>query len=332
MGLVDYSSSSEDEAQPPPSKRRKHQNDSSESNMPPLPAAFHDLYAATVRQSVGDAPSLHQGRKRLNPHVPGNWPTHLYVECMSPKTPTPLCPFSFMYRILTACKGHPTSKQHDTLATLIHKAQEELGEDTQLHSFLTSHLGADLPLHISLSRPLSLSTSVKDEYLSRVEDGIRNSGIGAFFVRPSGLAWYKSPDSDRTFFVLRVVSTSKESSSGGEKLLKASTNPELMKLLTRSNTAAVHFGHPPLYEKTQGEAADMAFHISIGWTMGALDEKTGLAILKFFGIPEFEDMSTWSVEINGVKAKIGNVVSHISLLEKGKTVKEDVRSLDSLYG
>jgi U6 snRNA phosphodiesterase len=96
MALVDYISSDEDETEdknalgtksgsPPANshtlkrKRETHLTDTSE--LPPLPAKFHDLYASATRVSTRDDPSLHGGRKRITPHVEGNWPTHLYIEC-----------------------------------------------------------------------------------------------------------------------------------------------------------------------------------------------------------------------------------------------------------
>lgn len=94
MGLVDYSDSEsslcdseaeeDGDAQPHQSKRVKVSSETSTtSSLPPLPARFRDLYSSTVRTSTQDDPSLHGGRKRVTPHVAGNWPGHVYLECKS---------------------------------------------------------------------------------------------------------------------------------------------------------------------------------------------------------------------------------------------------------
>jgi hypothetical protein len=86
MSLVLYpdSDSESDQSAPAPSRPvKRKRSESSQRDLPPLPAAFHDLYSTNARVSTSDNPSLHGGRKRATPHVDGNWPSHIYLECKS---------------------------------------------------------------------------------------------------------------------------------------------------------------------------------------------------------------------------------------------------------
>ncbi len=86
--LVNYSDTDSEEAvdeadssQPPAKKQKTVNNNDKKSELPPLPASFLDQYSSTVRTSTQDDSSLHGGRKRITPHIEGNWPTHVYLEC-----------------------------------------------------------------------------------------------------------------------------------------------------------------------------------------------------------------------------------------------------------
>lgn len=88
MGLVDYSDDSGDSAaeeqQEPAAKKQRVSEDATSTTvagLPPLPSNFRDLYSSTVRTSTHDDPELHAGRRRVTPHVVGNWPAHVYLEC-----------------------------------------------------------------------------------------------------------------------------------------------------------------------------------------------------------------------------------------------------------
>lgn len=90
MPLVDYSDSdgsdsppADDSRNPAGADRKRKREELPRFDLPPLPDSFHDLYASNVRASTQDDPGLHGGRQRQTPHVEGNWPTHVYIECKS---------------------------------------------------------------------------------------------------------------------------------------------------------------------------------------------------------------------------------------------------------
>lgn len=188
----------------------------------------------------------------------------------------------------------------------------------ELHRFLTSDLGAPLPLHISLSRPLSLSTAEKDSFFLRLSRSLQTSGIAPFKVVPRGLAWYKSPDSDRTFLILRVSAHNAAAND------MSAPNPELLALLKRCNTIATIFNEDPLYQKTHNEAVGSAFHVSVAWGFGLPGDEASLRSLKVLKTKKFAEVMKWEIDVAAVKVKIGNVVHHVPLQGENMAAESSV--------
>jgi U6 snRNA phosphodiesterase len=131
----------------------------------------------------------------------------------------------------------------------------------------------------------------------------------------------------------------------------------LNKLLHVCNTAVEEYGQPPLYAKASTTAAtggntakgvkgprkktsrkvsnadsskaywsnlqdvSAAFHISIAWTLGSPSQDL-VTLTKSIGTNHFKDVSQTRVNIQEIKAKVGNIVTNMPLHTNIQEAKE----------
>ncbi|KAI7462887.1 hypothetical protein D0860_07119 [Hortaea werneckii] len=286
MALVAYSDSSDsDKEDAQPTKKRKVSDGAKgKTALPPLPSTFQDLYSSTVRTSTQDDPSLHGGRKRVTPHIEGNWPTHVYLE------------------------WRPNPEEAQLLAGLIaaqHADDKVAGDQTKIHSLLQNDLGVSLPLHVSLSRPLVLRTEQKDPFLDRMRNAILTSGVHAFTVRPDGLRWHSNESNSRYFLVLSLERTQKA---------------EMSSLLSACNRVAKAFDQPLLYAEDTNTAkgkrkdaqppapAERECHISIAWSLEAPPSSLAGEV-----IPVPPAIAELEIPFSEIKVRIGQDVTAVPL-------------------
>lgn len=329
MVLVGYASSSDEEKEeidtdrPPasPSSRDdlftiplKRKQCESLSNLPPLPSKFHDLYASAAKLSQKDDPSLHGGRKRQTPHVVGNWPTHVYIEWFPTESESKL-----INRLLQTLKDYNRTDE----------------QAFQLHSLLTSDLGVPLPLHISLSRSIHITTVQRSPFFDSLKRLLNSSEVRPFEVKFTLLEWVANSDATRWFLVLRVLEPEQN---------------ELNKLLHISNMVVQDFGNPCLYtastsacddgafnnsralkdtdsfnsmNRTKVQNASAAFHVSVAWALQPPSERV-VNFTKQLSANFISTLTDVIIPCHSIKVKTGNIVQTISL--KLGYIRENIQS------
>ncbi|KAL8781091.1 MAG: hypothetical protein Q9213_006173 [Squamulea squamosa] len=273
-------------------KRKRSPYEEQQSDLPPLPDSFHDLYSSTTRVSNQDDPSLHAGRQRQFPHVEGQWPTHVYIEFLT-----------------------------DVGQTLPPKVQ--------LHSLLQSDLGTVLPLHISLSRTMMLATYQRQPFTDSLQSAIQESGVRPFTVASDGLRWVANHENNRWFLVVHIK---KPPGDELNKLLRASNGvarrhgqPSLyvpqdalrapvavhgkyhtswkrrISVADPLKPEADDFGNASTWQE---EDMSAYFHLSIGWTL----EEPAESRNEISACLSSQIATKLELAIESVKAKIGNSV------------------------
>ncbi|KAK6504046.1 poly(U)-specific 3'-to-5' RNA exonuclease [Arthrobotrys conoides] len=282
LGLVDYSDSDDDDSKPGPSQSQSP----SSASLPPLPSKFHDLYTAAPRLTKEDDPSAHGGRHRAIPHVEGNWPTHLYFE------------------------WHLNTLELGKVGRLLQVAVEAIEsyekfhnyEKFKLESFLYSDLGTQLPLHISMSRPIVLKTEERDGFVAELEKGVERSGVQSFDVQFTSLEWVPNQDRTRWFWVMRATSP----------MLSQYRQTLLSSLLATCNHVVRNHNQPELYLIDSRGVTREGFHVSIGWSLTEPSKDLCEGILAAI-LSNRSELSDLTMKCDTLKVKIGNIVHAVEL-------------------
>ncbi|EAU38777.1 conserved hypothetical protein [Aspergillus terreus NIH2624] len=254
---------------------------------PPVPDTATHCSTRPITDNMLFRLHLHGGRKRVIPHVEGNWPTHIYLE------------------------WYPSKQELRVLEDVVSQLEGICSKScVKIHSLLRSDLGVQLPLHISLSRPVVLRTEQRHSFLELFQSSLEGSNIPVFDVSTESLRCVSNYEKTRWFFVLRV---------------KKPESDSLNRLLKLSNRSLARFDQPPLYEgsrsneakgrqhpsNSQDSRADYSdcFHISIAWSLTApsAEDTERLANL------DLQNLSGLRIGFDCVKAKIGNNITSIPL-------------------
>lgn len=189
-----------------------------------------------------------------------------------------------------------------------------------VHSLLRNDLGVQLPLHVSLSRPLSLPTEQKDAFPLHLKDSIAHTAVRAFAVKPLDLVWHSNEDGTRWFLVLR---------------LRRPAADELRRLLRACNDLAAEYRQPLLYaddgnaqpEQMEEDPHD-SFHISIAWSLrpnaGEKSNHVG-ALQQAMSNDLRKRLACLSISFIEVKVRVGQDVSSILLPRQRVTQQEAER-------
>ncbi|GAA6010626.1 hypothetical protein JCM11491_002999 [Sporobolomyces phaffii] len=138
--------------------------------------SLDDSFSENPRST--DYPTLHQGRKRTQPHVAGQWAAHVYVDL----------------------ELDPTLRK--TLRNVLATVKAAPAGDRVHVSFNPDTEAGDMTLHISLTRPLYLQTNQKADLCAAVAKVA--SAFKGFSARYASFGMLENDEKTRKFLAVEI--------------------------------------------------------------------------------------------------------------------------------
>lgn len=208
--------------------------------------------------------------------------------------------------------GFPDLLQRSQIERIISQAQNYAGNRQAITSFLTSSLGVQQPLHISLSAPLILTTTAKDDFQSTITAKIQAAKVPSFFIVPRSLDWVSNFDSTRYFLILRVETPQGKELSQLLKICNDVCKQFGLSLLYQTSTRVGIENHSKCSSEIEHEMMEDgfdSFHISIAWMLSEPSEEAKKGV-KLYDLSLLLQQPIFIAE---VKVKIGNIIEDIHL-------------------
>jgi len=146
--------------------------------LPPLPAKMQALIQQQqAEETKYSDPSKHQGRIRNFGHVPGNWPTHVYIKVHKSTT------------LLNVLQAHRA------------KVQLQTQQSDDWHWFpdnKATNVDGD-SLHVSLSRTVALREHQIIPFVDKLRNTVEKEKCPNFAVSLGGIEWYTNDEKTRSF-------------------------------------------------------------------------------------------------------------------------------------
>lgn len=190
----------------------------------------------------------------------------------------------------------------------------------ELTSLLDSDLSVPLPLHISLSRSLSIPTAQREKVYEHVFQAVNDGAVKAFDVRLDvGLVWAANYDGSRYFLAAKTGPVDTSNSGDGN---------ELNRLLWICNRTVVDMGYDALYVQDDQAQQEIDrsdhFHFSLGWSLKKDVQSKGIdqdILNEVWQSSVADELRDLKICVTEVLLKIGNAINPIKLA-KNRTTQE----------